>query len=76
MRTLGIAVLLIGCGLIAGCSRVTPDREVHRRLLKAAGHAARDCGRARTQPAEYAAATACAKDALDHRLPFVVQYQV
>jgi hypothetical protein len=76
MRTLGVAVLFIGCEMIAGCSRVTPDHEVHRRLLNAAGHAARDCGRARKDPAEYAMVTACAKDALNHRSPFVVQYQV
>jgi hypothetical protein len=71
---LGFALILIGCGLIAGCSRMSPDMEVHERLLKATGHIGVDCGRA-TTGAENAAATACAQHALSRGAPFFVQYK-
>jgi hypothetical protein len=71
----GIALILMGCALIVGCSRMTPDMEVRSRLLKVAARPTMDCGRAITTRDEYAAATACAKDALSRGMPFVVQYR-
>ena len=52
---------------------MTPDIEVRSRLLKMpVTGPRRDCGRA-TTTAEIAAATACAKDAMDRKMPFIVQ---
>jgi len=67
------AVSLVSISL-AGCGD-TPDIALHKRLQKAAGKDAFDCGRATTSD-ENKQQSNCALEHLNHRAPFFVQYRV